>query len=55
MQQPIGENMPPVGIGTELDLVDRHEFRSATIERHRLHRAREPARIRRHDLFFAGD
>ena len=54
VKQAIGEDMPPVGIGAKLDLVDGDEI-DRTIERHRFDRANEPARSRRHDLLLAGD
>ena len=54
VQQPIGEDVATVGVGAELDLVDREELRVA-VERHRLDRAGEPARIGRDDLLLAGD
>ena len=54
VQQPIGEDMAAIGIGAELDLVDGDELDRA-VERHRLHRAGEPGRIRRDDLLLAGD
>ena len=43
MQQPVGEDMPALGVGAELDFVDREELDLA-LERHRLDRAEEPAR-----------
>ncbi|CAH0304574.1 hypothetical protein ROS9278_04677 [Roseomonas sp. CECT 9278] len=54
MQQPVGEDMPAIGIGTELDFIDREEFDRA-VERHGLHRAGEPLRLGRDDLLLAGD
>ena len=54
VQQPVGEDVAAIGIGAELDLIDGDEFGRA-VQRHRLDRAGEPARLRRHDLFLAGD
>ena len=54
VQQPVGEDVAAIGVGAELDLVDREELRVA-VERHRLDRAGEPARIGRDDLLLAGD
>ena len=54
IEQTIGEDMAALGIGAELDLVDGEERRSQ-IERHRFDGADEIARLRRHDLLFAGD
>ena len=45
MQQAVGEDVAAVGIGAELDLVHRDEF-GVAVERHRLDRAGEPARVR---------
>ena len=53
-EQAVGEHMPAVGIGAELDLVHRQEPTSrssgiaSTVQD-------ELARARRHDLLFAGD
>ena len=54
MQQPIGEDVAPLAIAAKLDLVDSEEV-DRTIERHRLDRADEVARVRRDDLLLAGD
>jgi hypothetical protein len=54
MQQPVGEDMAALGIGAELDLVDRQAIRPA-VQRHRFDGADEIARIGRHDLLLAGD
>ena len=54
VQQPVGEYMAAIGVGAELDFVHRQEFRVA-VERHRLHRAGEPARVGRDDFLLAGD
>ena len=54
VQQPVGEHVAAVGIGAELDLVHRQEL-GVAVERHRLDRAGEPARIGRDDLLLAGD
>jgi hypothetical protein len=53
-QKTVREHMPPVGIGAELDFVHADEF-DMPVERHGLHRAGEPARIGRDDLFLARD
>ena len=50
----MGEDVAALGIGAELDLVDRQKLDLA-VERHRLDRADEIARPGRDDLFFAGD
>ena len=54
VQQPVGEDMAAVGVGAKLDLVHRQEL-GVPVERHRLHRAGEPARLGRDDLFLPGD
>ena len=54
MQKPVGEDMAALGIGAELDLVDRQELDLA-VERHRLDSADEISRRERDDLLFAGD
>ena len=54
VQQAVGEDVAALGIGAELDLVDGEELDLA-VERHRLDRADEVARRRRHDLLLAGD
>ena len=46
VQQPMGEDMAALGVGAELDFVDRKEFDLA-VERHRLDRADEIVRSRR--------
>ncbi len=54
MQQPMGEDVAALGIGAQLDLVDRQEFHLA-VQRHGLHRADEILRPGRDDLFLARD
>ena len=54
MQQPVGENMAAIGVGAELDFIDREEFRLA-VQRHRLDRAGEPFGVGRDDLFLTRD
>ncbi len=54
VQQAVGENVAAVGVGTELNLVHRDEL-GAAVERHRFHRAGEPARLGGQDLFLPGD
>ena len=54
MQQTVGEDVAAIRIGAELDLVHRDEFRPP-VERHRFHRAGEPLRLGRDDLFLSGD
>ena len=54
VQQTVGEDVAPVGVGAELDFVHRDELRVA-VERHGLDGAGEPAGVRRDDLFLAGD
>ena len=54
VQQPVGENIAPVGIGAELDLVDGQKL-GAQAQRHRLHRADPVGGARRHDALLAGD
>ena len=53
-QQPVGEDMAPVGIGTELDLIHRQKIR-ADLQRHRLDGADPVLRPLGHDALFAGD
>ena len=54
VQQAVGEDMAALGVGAELDFVDRQELDRA-VERHRLDRADEIARHGRDDLLLAGD
>ena len=54
VQQAMGEDVAALGIGAELDFVDREEFHPA-LERHRLDRADEILRMGGDDLFLAGD
>ena len=54
MQQPVGEDVAPLPVGAELDLVDRQE-RHRPVERHRLDGADEIPRALGDDLLFAGD
>ena len=54
MQQPVGEDMAALGIAAKLDLVDRQEI-DRQIERHQFDGADPISRMRRDDLFFAGD
>ena len=54
MQQPVGEDVAALGIGGELDLVDREEG-DRPVERHRFDGADEIARLGRDDLLLAGD
>jgi hypothetical protein len=54
MQQPVGEDMPALGVGAKLDLVDGQEIR-AIAHRHRLDRADPVLRALRHDPLLAGD
>ena len=54
MQQPVGEDVAALGVGAELDFVDREKLDLA-VERHRLDRADEILRIGGDDLFLAGD
>ena len=54
VQQAVGEDVAALGIGAELDLVDRQEFDLA-VERHRLDRADEILRMGGDDLLLAGD
>ena len=54
IEEPMGEHVAALRVGAKLDFIDGEEFDLA-IERHRLDRAHEIARPRRHDLFFAGD
>ena len=54
MQHPVGEDVAPFRVGTQLDLVDRQEFHIDG-QRHRLDRADEILRAGRDDLFLAGD
>ena len=54
VQQPVGEDVPPLGVGGELDLVDGEEV-DAPVEGHRLDRADPVARSGRHPLLFTRD
>ncbi len=54
MQKPVGEHMAALGVGAELDFVDREELDLA-VERHRFDRADKISRIGGDDLFLAGD
>ena len=54
VQQTVGEDVAPFRVAAQLDFVDR-EKGHAQIDRHRLDGAHEIPRLRRHDLFFAGD
>ena len=54
VQEPRGKDMAAFGIGAQLNFIDRKEIDLA-IERHRFDRADEIGRVRRQDLFFAGD
>ena len=54
MEQPVGEDMTALAVGSELDLVDGDEIRFE-LERHRLHGADIEAGRGRLDLLLAGD
>ena len=54
MQQAVGEDVPALGIGGELDLVDGEEV-DVDVARHRLDGAHPVARPLRLDLLLAGD
>ena len=54
MEQPVGEYMPPVGVGTDLRLVQCDE-RHLAVARHRFGSAQEIARAVGNDLFLAGN
>jgi hypothetical protein len=54
MQQPRSEDVAALRIGAQLDLVDGEKIDRA-IERHRFDGADKIGRVRRQDLFFAGD
>ena len=54
MEEPVGEDVAALAVGDHLDLVDREEADFA-VHRHRLDRAHEPARVRRHDALLARD
>src|SRR6185437_8132815 len=54
VQDAVGEDVPALKIGRDLDLVDREE-RDVEIPRPRLHRGNPVARFRRLYLFLAGD
>ncbi len=53
MQQPVGEDVAALGVGGELDLVDRDE-RDRAVDRHGFDGAHEIAGAGRDDLFLAG-
>ena len=53
-QDPVGEDVPPLGVRGELDLVDRDEVDLA-IDGHRLHGAHPVVRPARDPLLLAGD
>ena len=53
-QQAVGEDVAALGVGAELDLVDREEAHRE-VERHRLDGRDEIARARRLDALLAGD
>jgi hypothetical protein len=54
VQHTVGEDMAALGVGAELDLVDRQEI-DRSVDGHRFDGADKPARVGRDDLFFAGD
>ena len=54
VQQAVGEDVAPVRIGAELDLVDAQEG-DRPVERHGFDGAQEVARARRQNLLLAGD
>jgi len=54
MQQSVGEDMAPVRVGAELDLVDGHEI-DRDVQRHRLDRGDVIAGTGGRDLLLAGD
>ena len=54
VKQAVGEDVPALEIGAELDFVDRQE-RALDVERHRLDGAHVVARMCRHDALFTGD
>jgi hypothetical protein len=54
MEKPVGEDMAAIGVGSELDFVDRQKI-DAAVERHRFDGAEKIARAGRHDLFLARD
>ena len=54
VQQAIGEDMAPIQILGQLDLVDSQKI-DIDIERHGLDRAHIIARLGGYDLFFPGD
>ncbi len=53
VEQPVGEHVPAVGVGAQLNLVHRHEL-GVPVERHRFHGAGEPPRVGRHDFLLPG-
>ena len=54
VQQPVGEDVPPLGVGGELNLVDGEEV-DGPVEGHRLDRAHPVAGGGRHPLLLPGD
>ncbi|ODR99351.1 hypothetical protein AUC68_05090 [Methyloceanibacter methanicus] len=54
MEQAVGEHMPALPVGGDLDFVDGDEI-GLQLARHGLHRADEEARARRLDLLLARD
>ena len=54
VQQPVGEHVAALGVGGELDLVDRQEV-DLDLARHRLDGGDPVARVFRPDLLLAGD
>ena len=54
VQNAVGENMSPLGVGGELHFVNRHKIHLAA-DRHGLGGADEKPRIGRHNFFFAGN
>ena len=54
VKQAVGEDMPPLPVGAELDLVHRQELHLPA-QRHGLHRADKIGGPRRDDLLLAGD
>ena len=54
MQQPVGEDMAALGVGTKLDFVD-HQAGHRNVQRHRFHGADIETRIFGDDLFLARD
>ncbi|HEV2265489.1 MAG TPA: hypothetical protein VGR79_13280 [Stellaceae bacterium] len=54
VQQSVGEDVATLAVAAQLDLVDRKKI-DRPVQRHRFDGADEIARIRRDDLFLAGD